>query len=340
MIRLKPITFDFSGVEKFWKITKKLMEDKKVSDIEWNELVQTPGYNSLITNEFPEDFFIKNFTLVFAPGNENEIKRLRNTKMKQYLDHYLKIKRNYKTLKTKIKKLRESVEKQSKDILEKVYEWLPDKEYSNSPVVSFAFFARDGRGYDVVTIDPLFALEIDDLLPSFMAHELHHFYRNQILAFDSQKVEADELLFVNVINQLQAEGMADLIDKYLWLEKQEIEFIEKYTAAFRKHYNQAPEIIREMDLIITTAEQDLANIREIGEKLQKVMPMSGHPVGYFMVKQMLKLNKNKHLVEHVGNPFEYLRMYNKIALENPALPAFSNKTIDILEKIEEKYVKE
>ncbi len=337
MIRLKPIKFDFSGLEKFWKITDQLMEDKNVSHAEWKEMLETPGYKSLIHNEFPEEFFIKNFTLVFSPGNEEEINRLRNTKMEQYIDHLLKIKRDYKTLKTKINKLCGSIEKQSEEILEKTFEWLPEYKYSDKPIVSFAFFGKDGRGYNIVTIDPLFALEIGDLLASFIAHEIHHFYRNQILVFNPVKVESDDILFINVINQLQAEGMADLIDKYLWLEKQQIEFIEKYTTAFRKHYNKAPEIIKEMDLIISSIDKDLSDIREIGTKLKEIVPMSGHPLGYFMVKQILKSNRTKQLIDHAGNPFEFIRLYNDLALEKPSLPAFSNKTMAIINQMEDKY---
>ncbi len=78
------------------------------------------------------------------------------------------------------------------------------------------------------------------------------------------------------------------------------------------------------------------DLKRIGIELRKTIPMSGHPIGYFMTQAIVQTLGKKALLEQGGNPFEFFRLYNRAAkIQRERFPAFSEKSMMLINQLEE-----
>ncbi|OLS30106.1 MAG: hypothetical protein HeimAB125_20460, partial [Candidatus Heimdallarchaeota archaeon AB_125] len=74
--------------------------------------------------------------------------------------------------------------------------------------------------------------------------------------------------------------------------------------------------------------------------VKKIVPLAGHPLGYYMTKIIIKNAHFDDLIRIVGNPFKFFKLYNKsVVSERENLSVYSETTIEIIEDFEKKYVK-
>ena len=92
-------------------------------------------------------------------------------------------------------------------------EYLPKYEYKE-PGLSFVIFMPDARGYDPIILD-LSKIEKHNSksFELLLAHEAHHSYRDQLKKWGSGGFSEIDQALLWAFDQLQAEGVADLIDK-------------------------------------------------------------------------------------------------------------------------------
>ena len=328
---------DFSGVEKFLEITALLEKDIEPPSQQWDELFSTPGYEVLIRNEFKtNNFFMERIQLAFKPSKKNELEaRLKEEKgwVSQFLKHFVRAKKERAFIEEKVEELKKLsfVEAAVKE----ARKFLPQFEIKTYPPISFVVFGPDARGYVPVVLDILYTADRGEGLITFVAHEFHHYYRN--LFFDCGQDQ--QILWV--INQVQAEGIADQINIGLWFHDESLypEYAQdnRYTN-YLEWYKKSPEILGEMDRLFSEMFDYPEKKGKLGSELQKIVPQSGHPTGFFMANLILEQMGRDALIGTVKNPFAFFRVYKEAADKKGGdTPTFSDKTIEFIQLLENRY---
>ena len=330
------VPIDFSGVEKFLELTALLEKDQEPTQEQWDDLFATPGYKILILREFNKDFFIERFKLAFMPSKKAALQAKMGEEKgfwAQFLPHYVRAKNQRKLIKEQVAKLK-SLDFM-KAAVEETREYLPELPTKEYPPLSFVIFAPDARGYMPVVMDVLYAYDQRDFFISFIAHEFHHYYRNQYFPY------AQDQTFIWVIDQIQGEGIADQINKGKWFHDKNLypEYAEK-NSRYLDWYAKSPEIIREMDHLLAAAHDQPEKKMEYGQQLQAIVPMSGHPTGFFMANLIIEQLGKETLIKDIGNPFAFFRLYKQAADKKGGdTPTFSEKAMWFVRSLEKRYAR-
>ena len=330
------INIDFSGVEKFLELTSLLEKDQEPTEEQWDVLFATPGYKILTLREFNKNFFIERFKLAFMPSKKAE----RDAKLAEetgfwgkFLPHFIRAKNQRKLIEEQVAKLKNL--DFLKAAVDKAREFLPDFAVEEYPPLSFVIFGPDARGYMPVVADVLYAYDQGDFFISFIAHEFHHFYRNQYFPFSQDQA------FIWVIDQIQGEGIADQINVGKWFRDQSRfpGLVEK-NKGYLKWYDMSPEIIRDMGILFEAAYDHPQKKAEYGQQLRAIIPLSGHPTGFYMANLIAEQLGKESMIENIGNPFAFFRLYKEAAdKKGGKAPNFSEKAIRFIQSLEDRYIR-
>lgn len=324
--------FDFSAIDTFWKIHHELKNNREPSQDLWNELFSNPGYKVLTNREYTKEFFIQKFRIAFSPKYSLEYEdKLNDPSEAYYLKHYKNVENKRAELSRQIQKLQKSNLNQR--LLNMVMNYLPERNINTYPDVAFVIFANDGRGYNPIVIDLYASIDWDYI--SFLAHEYHHWYRNSFPKFNFSLVDKSEYVLVEVLSLIEAEGVADQIDKAGWFTKSNPDTRE---SGYIRAVNNSPEIIKKMNALLEQIVDRRENISEIGSKIKNLVPNGGHPTGFFMAKSIIDALGRNELIKTVGNPFEFVKQYNNAARMQKNCPVFSSKAMKIVAELERKYI--
>ena len=326
--------FEFSGVEYFWNIVDAYQNKGEPSPNEWERLFNSPGYKVLIRSEFTKEFLKTKFEQVCKDYiNLNNVKI--SARDRYYLTHYKKVLENRQNLQFQINKLKSASYNQQ--AVNKALNYLPIKQVNEYPQVSFVIFANDGRGYSPIVIDLLATMDWD-FVP-FLAHEYHHWYRNKLDKVQWHRIESDDRLIMEVLSQLEAEGIADQIDKSQWDGKS----VKQGT--LERNYiamvNQSPSVLEKVDKLFS--EIASSNDKRVANytKIKSAIPQGGHPTGFFMATMILKTLGRSELVRTVGNPIRFIKTFNNAArMKGKSGLAFSFEAMKVIEELERKYILE
>lgn len=202
--------------------------------------------------------------------------------------------------------------------------------------VAFVIFANDGRGYDPIVIDLLASMTWD--FEPYLAHELHHWYRNRLLSFDPESLDPVAEKLVWTLNQIQAEGVADQLDKRPWLLDATIppSKPDDYVRRYRSALEATPDLLETLDsLLIRYGEAEDSEKLKLGNEISALVPLSGHPTGFFMASLIQEQLGQEALCREVGNPFAFIRLFNQAAEEaNRQELAFSPAALALLAELE------
>ena len=337
IMRNVPIKLDFSGIEKFINILSILKNDKEPTEDEWDELFSTLGYRALIENEFDKSFFKNNFTLAFMPSKAEVLKdRISKEDMvSRFLQHYVYVGENSMKIPRLMEEIKTKLYDNSFKIFNMVGKYLPEgiMHQYDSPTVSFVIFGYDARGYSPITIDLIFAKDIGDYLIYMVAHEMHHFYRNKIAKIGFPSPDDPESAVLWLLNQIEAEGIADLIDKpYLLNLPHNIKssFLHQWKIYFSENLKRANEILKKVDEYLAMLWENFHD-KKMVSNLLKVVPMSGHIIGYHMATTIWDVFGEK-ITSCVGNPYRFILLYNEAA-ETLQRYAFSQKSINLIRNV-------
>jgi len=328
---------DFSGVDKFLELTALLERDIEPTPKQWNEMFATPGYEVLIRREFKNgDFFADRIRLAFMPSKKDELEtRLQEEEgwIAQFLRHFVRAKKERQVIVDAV----EGLKKMSfvQDAVEEARLYLPEFQLDSYPPISFVVFGPDARGYVPVVLDIFYTLERRKWLVSFVAHEFHHFYRDRFFDFGQDQ----QILWV--INQIQAEGIADQVNVGKWFHDEELYAVESQNSRNKPYldwYAKSPEIIKEMDRLFSLMFDSPELKGKLGAQLQELVPQSGHPTGFFMANMILEQLGKEALIDTVKNPFAFFLIYKKAADEKGAsAPTFSDKAMNFIRLLEKRY---
>lgn len=328
--------FDFSGITKFWEIADILEHNQQPSEQKWNELFNTPGYRVLLRREFSRNFFKDNFSLVFMPSKRSALnKALRSGRNRTYLQHYIKVRDNRVRIDEQERKIKYS--NYSQTAINRTLKFLPQNHVNQLPPVSFIIFESNGRGSSPIVVD--LAATIEWNIVGFLAHEFHHWYRNRELKYRTYGVAPEDAAIINTLSRIEAEGIADQVDKIKWFTEAS-NSVSRYARTFINDVGKTPYVIQKMDNYLTAIAQDQNKKFTYSRKFQNLLPELGHTTGYFMSSLILQEFSRNDLVKCVGNPFRFIKLYDKAAkMTSGNYPGFSDKALKIINELERKYKK-
>lgn len=330
------LIFDFSGLEKFWEVLTLLEKDEEIPPELWAQLFGTPGYAVLTKSEFSVEFFIKRFKLSFMPSRRKDLEDvLENSGEwdRRIYEHYQKIQLKKAEIREESEKIGARSSIIAGEALRAATDYLPFRNSYGYPPVSFLVFQNDGRGYSPVVIDIGKAIELNDDLVLFLAHEYHHFYRNQYLAYDPKRVQGDDENIIWVFNQLQAEGMANLVN-----QRPKMNDPSNRDTEFFALYDKSPDDLRRIDEYLVSIVDYPEQRRSLSLNLRKELSWSGHPTGFFMANFILETLGKDVLVESVGNPFRFMTLFQEAAKRlGQTIILFSEKAMALIHGLEAKY---
>lgn len=326
--------FEFSGMDQFWKITDKFSRNQEPNNSDWDKLFKTPGYKILTSGEFTKEFFKEKFRLIFKPSEKNNLqKALKNDRNKYHLLHYKKVKDNTRLIREQYKKLKQN--KDHRVALNRTLEYLPQRSTSNYPPVSFLIFESNGRGSSPIIVDLAASLEWDFV--SFLAHEYHHWYRARDLKYNQRKVSNADRKLIDALNLIEAEGVADMVDKKDWYTKPS-NAISRYARTFINDVKKAGGVIKSIDESLIQISKNPSQIKNYGQKIWQTLPQRGHTTGYYMARLILEKLSKRELVDCVGDPFKFILKYNKAAKKaGGRYPIFSDASIKVINGLSQKY---
>ena len=336
-------SLDFSGVDQFLKIAASLEKDKDPDTADWEVLFDTPGYAALTQSEFNREFFRENFSLVFMPSLQEELEqRLDEEKERpahfRFLHHYLDAKQRREAMAEYADSLRANAGTLLEESAQKAKQYLPPIQADDYIPVSFVVFASDARGYTPVVIDILFAMDMGESLHYLIAHELHHFYRNKILVFDRDLIREADADIMWVLDQIHAEGLADQTDKRILISDKEGP-MHGLADRWEEMVANAPEYVKHMNEYLAAVAAGTEEKQEAGARLRETLPMSGHPVGFFMTNLIIRELGRESVIKHAGDPFAFFHLYNEAAGRTAGeVPALSPEAMAVIDELEGRYV--
>jgi len=324
----RPAAADFSGLDKFLELTAILEKDEEPTQEQWDSLFKTPGYAVLLQREFQRDFFAERFRLAFMPSRVDALKEQmkKDTGFRaQFLPHYLRV----KGMRGAIERWR--AEQRPAELYaeaaKKAGGFLPQGAVSGLPAVSFVIFAPDSRGYDPVVLDVLFCMDQGTALADLVGHEFYHYYRDSLVELGQDQAT------LWVLNQIHAEGIADLIDKAGWIRKPETALSPK-EEGYVKLYKESPVVLRTVDSLLSRMSEMKTGRSALGNELRKAVPQSGHPTGLYMATLILEELGKEALVGVSVDPFAFFRLYQKAATKRGGeIPRFSEKALAFLDRL-------
>ena len=322
----------------YWEIESSLKNDMEPDSILWDELFNTPGYKTLTERELPKEWMQHYISLGIKPSEseEREIWKEKNYYDYRFVRHFAEVKDNTELLQNFSREInnRELIDRSLKLMLNY---WTSSLGYADSIPVEFIFFDRDARGYEPILIDLLYAYETSRKgeLELLLAHEMHHFCRNRYLSFKRPSDTLPEYYIIWIMNQVHAEGIADLIDK-------PTRFDNPLNADKAKRYYSyladTPGHIKKMDSLLVNYSLAGEEKKQIARQISQTAPNSGHPMGYFMASVILNESGKETLLSQIGNPFNFFRLYNDAASKySDKYPRFSEKSIEVINKLESEY---
>ena len=135
------------------------------------------------------------------------------------------------------------------------------------------------------------------------------------------------------MNQIEAEGIADLIDKpYLLNLPNNVKssFLHEWKIYFSENLKRADEILKKADSYLAMLSGNLHDKKTVSDML-KVVPMTGHIIGYYMATTIWDVFREK-ITSCVGNPYRFILLYNEAA-ETLQRFTLSEKSINLIRNV-------
>lgn len=351
--------FEKEGLELFFKISDILKENRLPDEELWTQLFNTPGYKVLCEKEFKRDYLRDLMVVSFMPSKLNQKDSVIESYNRSFrystsgsidiIKCFIQADKKRDDIITYIQNFynRNYIEK-IKSYLE---EFLENPKIDSTIKISFIVF-NDSRGYDPIVIglsDPTnyssyetecFVQTADDkYLPItlLVAHEIYHNVRDKRVLLSKDAFSSEDKTILKVLNDINNEGIADLINIEKLYEENGCLYHSEYSKIIQSEQYYQRIVISLLDYLISHIAQDNLLNKELSKIALLINSRSGHPLGYFIAKSILKYSGNEELRRVSINPFHFIYSYNDAAKKSKDLPVFSYETIEYLRLLEEKY---
>lgn len=335
---LQPV-FDLAAIDAFWPVAEILQQDLDPPVELWDALFETAAHRVLVEEGMTPLYFERMLNLVYRPSARRQREAaLTDPQSSAAIDHFVQAWERRASVDRAARDLaRRGV---SDELLANLRAVLPAELPAGRPTVALVVWANAGRGGDPILVDPLSIASWD--VPGYIAHEMHHWYRDRMLDYTRSAVEAADRPIITWLEALQAEGVADQIDKHAWIEG--TVRVDPARASYLERYRHALEHVNDSVLGLDAglsawlAAKSDSERQTAGLDLAEVVPIGGHALGYFMTRTILAASGPQRLVEIVGNPFAFARAYDAAARTGGRAQPLSDEAMAALDALEKKYV--
>lgn len=337
--------FNTDAISMFWKVTEHLKKDRPLNDSLWNSYHNLKGNIDYMENNRSEEQFVEHrrfLELIFRPSFADSLNQIIKRKKYQNNDIFqnlIYIKNNEKALKQYTKTI--TSPNYYKDCISLSQDYLPKNKYEKIPkdltiyiqAITYDAAVQDNNMYFGLSV----VHDFDKLKKGIVAaHELHHVLRKNksLKNVLSQKDSASYF----VINQINNEGVADLIDKDLVTKFPNKTLMGPLFTEWL--LGDAKNTITKIDSCLSQNAESEGKYVSKNDFTKIIAYSSGHIPGLFMVKIIKQNGFFQELIDNSDNPFNFFYLYNKAAkkdIDKP--PVLGEKTIKYLHVLEKKAFK-
>ncbi len=336
------------GIEKFWEIHDVLQQDQEPSDEMWEALFTSPGYLQLDLVERRSRWMKPVFRKAYRPSFAPEAAKLRASKDfigTMLLPHLEMVGSNRGAVDDFVAEF--SSDETLELALSLVKDFLPEGAVRPDllPPVYLVIMDGDSKALSNGIVMDAYGISFWSVPATVLSHEMHHLFRERIKRVRKADVAPEERELFTVLEQLEEEGVAEMIDKTDWIESDDFDpsphpLVLWVQERYRRSLEEVPEAIRELDRGLAAVSQDARVCEAQGIRLADLIPsFDRHTIGLFMARTIEGAFGRERLISVVGNPLAFVRLYAEVARTNPgrATP-LSDEAIDLLLAWEEKYV--
>jgi len=333
--------FNTDAITKFWEVVDQIEKDRPLTDSLWNAYYTLYGNKTYIEKNrdaVQAAEHRKYLEMIFRPSTSDSIAELEKTNQNTSDD----ILKNLLYIKSNERGLRQyTAQIISGEYLGKCIALakrnLPSKV---NPLPEDLTIYINAMTFDAAVQPPdmYFGLSIIYEFDRFQmgaiaAHEFDHQLRvNKEIA--SKVTYADSTSF-SIVNQINNEGTADMIDKTIALTYR----TTLYDAESLLHwlFDDVTHVIAALDsgfLLNAKAGPDRLSYRDF----RKItLYSSGHIPGFYMANIIARNGGKQQLISHCDNPFHIFFLYNKLAKQDKEHPPmFSEATMAYLRVLEKR----
>ena len=332
------------AISEFWNVVDYLKKDRPLTDSVWNKYYNLYGNKNYMNKNRSEanvSAHRKYLEFLFRTSFADSLKYI-ETNIKDYEND--DIFQNLKFIKANehnLRKYSNEIQKKSylKTSIKLAKKHLPKYKYNKIPQNLTIYVMA--MTYDAAVQDSSMYLGISCVYDldrfqkgSMAAHELHHILRKN--NEPKMKLSQQDSASVRMIDQINNEGCADLIDKKLIIDNE----VKILIGSSIKNWllNDATNTIRKLDssfVINSLANKEFVKSKEF----RKITASSsGHIPGYYMVAIIKRNGYLQDLIDNNANPFNFFYLYNKAAkIDKQKPPLFSMQTINYLKKLEQNF---
>jgi hypothetical protein len=323
---------DLSAVDCFRRITAILMQDKDPDLLLWDAFFRNPGYRALFKNEsyFSREQITDLITLVFRPSREDELNAALSEGGSYMLNNFISHKKEMSNVMHAVEQWRDGT--LFKKTVDQVRTLLPRKckEDFFPPSLSFIYFNGDVRyGFSVMVADPIWRIESPETFLYYLKAYLIYVHADRVRSFNGTDLTKRQHAFVNGLKRIQQLGFCDL----LAMEDGTLKEMDMYSR-YQSALPEFPQRIGELDAVLARAESDLHAWKEFNRIAIGCSVRPGYPVGYRMASIIQDILGRDALAESLGNPFAFVRQYQKAALKKGNLPLFSAESMNYIARLE------
>jgi len=323
---------DLSAVDCFRRIIAILKQDKEPESMLWDIFFRNPGYRALFNHEsyYSREKITDLITLVFKPSREAEFKAALNDGGSYMLNNFISHKKELSNVLRAVERLRDG--RLFKKTVDQVRTLLPQKckEGFFPPSLSFIYFDGDVRyGYPVMVADPMWLVESPESFLYFLKAYLIYVSADRARSFTEADLTQRQYAFIIGLKRIQQLGLCDL----LAIEDGTLKKMDVYTR-YQSALPEFPQRIGDLDAVLARAENHPHAWKEFTRAANKCSVRPGYPVGYRMASIILDILGRDALAESLGNPFAFVRLYQKAALKKGNLPLFSAESMNYISLLE------
>jgi len=323
---------DFSAVDCFHKITAVLQQDKEPEPSLWDAFFRNPGYRALFKHEsyYSREQITDIITLVFKPSRNAELKAVLKKGGSYILTNLVRHKKDKSRVSREIEGLRDG--RLFRKNVDQVSSLLPQngKENMFCPLLSFIYFNGDIRfGYPVMVVDPMWLVNSPESFPYYLRLYLLWISSDKTRPFKKDNLTQRQYAFIDGLDTIQSYGLCDL----LAFEDGTLKKMNVYSR-YEKALCEVPELIGELDDLLARAAMDPGVWKQFSVVVNKCITRPGCPLGYVMARAIEETEGRSALAACIGDSFAFVRLYQKAALNNSDLQAFSAESMKFISNLE------
>lgn len=334
-----PPEFDTSGLEYFWQTVDILASDRDLTDVEWQQLLQHPGYRIIERMGGRAEALRACLPVVFQPSRRSELKNViaeGDSRTRRICNHLEEV----RTRRSELEQFR--VEFGTEDLVSartRAARYLPAGAVQGEPPLSYVIlFELNGFGGEHLALDAMLLLEMTpDQRLDFLAHEFHHVYSRRVSAAWDY---GEQSPLVGALDGLAEEGIASLLDKRTWLDPEATSELApmwtEVTASFRELYDTTPEALSEIDTALRNVAAGQMETVEAARIVNRVLPWGGHARGMYMALTIEGEMGTRRVAEVSTDPLGFLLAYQAAAGEDRF--RFSQPAVDFLTRLRREHV--